>query len=187
MIQIRKSDDRGISQMDWLNSLHTFSFAQYRDPKFMRFGDLRVINEDIVQPGMGFGRHPHRDMEIVSYVVEGQLEHKDSMGNGSIIKAGEIQIMTAGAGVEHSEFNHSNTDLLHFLQIWTIPEQLGLAPRYQQISIRPSQNKLVLIGSRDGSDTAVTIHQIFACMHAFCKIITLLTIPCNKGVWGGFS
>ncbi|RUR09019.1 pirin family protein [Legionella septentrionalis] len=166
MIQIRKSDDRGISQMDWLKSLHTFSFAQYRDPKFMRFGDLRVINEDIVQPGMGFGRHPHRDMEIVSYVVEGQLEHKDSMGNGSIIKAGEIQIMTAGAGVEHSEFNHSNTDLLHFLQIWIIPAQLGLAPRYQQISIRPSQNKLVLIGSRDGSDTAVTIHQdirLYAC------------------------
>lgn len=159
MIYIRKSHDRGNSRYEWLNSFHTFSFAYYYDPKFMGFGNLRVINEDTVQAGNGFGRHPHNDMEIISYVVEGTLEHKDSMGTGSVIKPGEIQIMSAGTGVEHSEFNHSKTDLLHFLQIWIIPEKQNLTPNYEQKTIEKKENELILIGSRDKHDGAVLIHQ----------------------------
>ncbi len=159
MIQIRKSDDRGKSQLDWLKSAHTFSFAEYHDPHFMGLSDLRVINEDIVRPGMGFSRHPHRNMEIISYVIDGQLEHKDSMGNGSIIQPGEIQIMSAGTGVEHSEFNHSKTESLHFLQIWIIPNKQNLSPSYQQIKFQHSPNQLLLIGSQNRSNSAVMIHQ----------------------------
>jgi quercetin 2,3-dioxygenase len=159
MIFIRKSHDRGNSRIDWLNSFHTFSFADHYDPKFMGFGHLRVINEDTVQPGNGFGRHPHRDMEIISYVIEGSLEHKDSIGTGSIIKPGEIQRMSAGTGVEHSEYNHSLIDELHFLQIWIIPEKKGLIPGYEQKAISKSNNKLILIGSRNESSGAITIHQ----------------------------
>ena len=159
MITIRKSDDRGRGQHGWLNSYHTFSFANYYDPKFMGFGSLRVINEDTVQAANGFGKHPHDNMEIISYVVEGSLEHKDSMGTGSVIKPGEIQIMSAGTGVEHSEFNHSKTDPLHFLQIWIIPEKMGLKPSYQQKTIHKFNNELILIGSHDEHAGAVTIHQ----------------------------
>jgi quercetin 2,3-dioxygenase len=164
MISIRRSDQRGRSQLDWLNSYHTFSFAEYRDPEHMGFGHLRVINEDMVQPGMGFARHAHRDMDIISYVVEGELEHQDSMGNGSVIKPGDIQIMTAGTGIEHSEFNRSKSNLLHFLQIWIIPKKSHLKPSYQQKTIQPSDNELILIGCQDPKDTAVTIHQD-ACLY----------------------
>lgn len=159
MIYIRKSSERGNTKIGWLNSLHTFSFGEYHDLKFMGFSDLRVINQDIVQPGYGFGKHPHNDMEIISYVIDGSLEHKDSLGTGSIIKPGEIQRMSAGTGILHSEFNHSETDLLHFLQIWIIPEKKGLQPSYEQNQIPRFENKLILVGSRDGGDNVITIHQ----------------------------
>ena len=159
MIYIRKSSERGIGQTDWLKSFHTFSFANYYDPNFMGFRSLRVINEDTVKPGYGFGKHPHNDMEIITYVIEGALEHKDSMGTGSIIKPGEIQRMSAGTHVEHSEFNHSKTESLHLLQIWIIPEKMGLPASYEQKTILKSENKLILIGSPQAGEGAVTIHQ----------------------------
>ncbi len=159
MIQLRKSAERGRGQYDWLDSAYTFSFSEYHDPRFMRFGKLRVINEDVVAPSQGFARHPHRDMEIITYVVEGALAHQDSLGTGSVIKPGEIQRMSAGSGVEHSEFNHSNKDPVHLLQIWIFPEKPNLTPSYQQIQIQKTPNEFILIGSRDESDKAVTIHQ----------------------------
>lgn len=159
MIHLRKSSDRGHSQTDWLNSYHTFSFGDYSDPEFMGFGNLRVINEDTVQPGKGFAKHSHNNMEIISYVVDGSLEHKDSMGTGSIIKPGEIQIMSAGTGIEHSEFNHSISNLLHFLQIWIIPKSSGLKPTYQQNTIPKTQNSFILIGSQEGKNGTITIQQ----------------------------
>jgi redox-sensitive bicupin YhaK (pirin superfamily) len=159
MLYIRKGQDRGHSRYSWLNSFHTFSFANYYDPGFMGYGSLRVINEDTVQPGYGFEAHPHHNMEIISYVVDGLLEHKDSMGTGSVIKPGEIQIMSAGTGVEHSEFNHSKKDSLHFLQIWIIPSKPGLQPSYQQKTIQQSKNSFILIGSNEPQDNAVIINQ----------------------------
>jgi redox-sensitive bicupin YhaK (pirin superfamily) len=159
MIFIRKSADRGKSQLGWLDSSHTFSFSSYHDPKFMGFSHLRVINEDIVQPDNGFGRHSHSDMEIISYVIDGSLEHKDSMGTGSTIRPGEIQRMSAGSGVEHSEFNHSKTDPLHFLQIWVLPEEKNLPPSYEQKKIVSKSNELILIGSKRGGENVITIHQ----------------------------
>jgi redox-sensitive bicupin YhaK (pirin superfamily) len=159
VIIIRKGSDRGNSKIGWLNSFHTFSFGDYHDSDFMGFGNIRVINEDTVQPGNGFGKHPHKNMEIISYVIDGSLEHKDSMGTGSVIKPGEIQRMSAGTGVEHSEFNHSKTDLLHFLQIWIIPEKQQLPPSYEQKMFPKERNKFILIGSNDGMDNAITIHQ----------------------------
>ena len=156
---IRRSNQRGESHLDWLDSHHTFSFADYHDPKFTGFGSLRVINEDTVQAGKGFSQHPHKNMEIISYVIAGALEHKDSLGTGSIIRPGEIQRMSAGTGIEHSEFNHSNTELLHFLQIWIIPEAAEIKPSYEQKSIKNSQNQLILIGCQDQSIEAITIHQ----------------------------
>lgn len=159
MILLRKAGDRGHSKLDWLNSHHTFSFADYYDENWMGSGFLRVINEDFIQPGSGFDMHPHRNMEIITYVVRGALEHKDSMGNGSIIKPGEIQRMSAGSGVRHSEFNYSDTDELHLLQIWIVPENKGMKPGYEQKQIQKQSNQFILIGSNNPSVQAVTIHQ----------------------------
>jgi redox-sensitive bicupin YhaK (pirin superfamily) len=161
MITVRKASERGLSRTDWLESHHTFSFGDYADASHMGFGRLRVINDDTVAPGRGFGRHPHRDMEILSYVLDGALEHGDSMGNGSVIRPGELQRMTAGTGVVHSERNASPQAPVHFLQIWIEPETRGLAPGYEQKAFAEegTRNALRLIASRDGRDGSLTIHQ----------------------------
>src|SRR5271166_5126043 len=160
-ISVRKSEDRGKADFGWLQSRHTFSFGHYYDPKHMGFGPLRVINEDRVAPGGGFPTHPHRDMEIISYVLEGALEHKDSMGTGSVIRPGDVQRMSAGTGVLHSEYNASPTAPVHFLQIWIQPEAARLPPSYEQKSFSPDERRgrLRVIAARDGRDGAVTVHQ----------------------------
>lgn len=160
-IAVRRSEDRGRANFGWLDSKHTFSFGHYFDPEHMGFGPLRVINDDRVAPDGGFPTHPHSDMEIISYVLEGGLEHKDSIGTGSVIRPGDVQRMTAGSGVRHSEFNASKTDPVHFLQIWIVPEKIGLAPNYEQKSFPESEKRgqLRLVGSRDGRDGSVVIHQ----------------------------
>ncbi len=158
MIAIRKSTERGISQSDWLLSAHTFSFADYYDPEFLNFGPLRVINEDIINPGKGFGMHAHQHMEIITYVVSGMLEHKDSLHNGSQISPGEIQRMSAGHGVKHSEFNPSLDKNLHLLQIWIKPNA-DLEPSYEQKNISIRFNEFILIGAEKGNSQVVTIHQ----------------------------
>jgi quercetin 2,3-dioxygenase len=161
MITIRPAQDRGAANFGWLDSRHTFSFGNYYDPNHMGFADLRVINEDKVTPGQGFGTHGHRDMEIISYVLEGALEHKDSIGTGSVIRPGDVQRMSAGTGIMHSEYNASTTEPVHFLQIWILPEQKGIAPGYEQktFSEEEKRGKLRLVGSRDGRDGSITIHQ----------------------------
>jgi redox-sensitive bicupin YhaK (pirin superfamily) len=161
MITIRKSEDRGHANHGWLNTYHTFSFANYYNPKHMGFRALRVINEDRVSPGAGFGTHGHKDMEIITYVLEGALEHKDSIGTGSIIKPGEIQRMSAGTGIQHSEFNHSKIDSVHLLQIWILPETEGLAASYEQrtFEVAKKPGKLHLVAAKEGQNGAVTVHQ----------------------------
>ena len=161
MIDIRHAKERGAANFGWLDSRHTFSFGDYYDAKQMGFGPLRVINEDRVSPGQGFGTHGHKDMEIISYVLEGALEHKDSIGTGSVIRPGDVQVMSAGTGIRHSEFNHSKTEPVHFLQIWVVPDRQGIAPRYEQKAFPDvdKRRKLRLVGSSDGRDGSVVVHQ----------------------------
>lgn len=161
MITLRKAKDRGHFNFGWLDTYHTFSFGDYYDPRFMGFRSLRVINEDRVEAGRGFPRHPHRDMEIITYVLEGSLEHKDSLGTGSVIRPGDAQRMSAGRGITHSESNHSKDEPVHLLQIWIMPDRQGIAPGYEQKSYEAEEKRarLRLIASPDGRDDSVTIHQ----------------------------
>ena len=161
MIEIRKAGERGHFNFGWLDTWHSFSFGHYRDPKQQGFSDLLVINDDMVQPGMGFGTHPHRDMEIFTYILLGALEHKDSMGTGSIIRPGDVQMMSAGSGIQHSEFNPSKAELVHLLQIWIVPDRRGVAPRYQQVNFDASEKrgKLRLIISPDSADGSLNVYQ----------------------------
>ena len=160
MIHIRRSEDRGLADHGWLHSQHSFSFAEYFDPKWMGWGNLRVINEDRIAPGTGFGTHGHRDMEIISYVLQGELAHKDSMGNVKGIPPGDVQRMSAGSGVQHSEFNHAPNATTHFLQIWIEPNVRGIPPSYEQkrFSTEEKTGRLRLVASPDGADGSVTIH-----------------------------
>ncbi len=187
MITLRRALDRGHADHGWLKSWHTFSFGEYHDPAHMGFGNLRVINDDRIAPGTGFGTHGHRDMEIVSYVLEGALAHKDSLGNGAAIVPGEVQRMSAGTGVMHSEFNHARDASTHFLQIWIYPERAGIAPGYEQkaFSEADKRGKLALVASRDGREGSVTIHAD-AAIHAGLfdgDEAAELALPAGRRTW----
>ncbi len=182
MTELRRATDRGHANHGWLDSWHSFSFADYHDPAHMGFGPLRVINEDRVQPGMGFGTHGHRDMEIISYVLEGALEHKDSMGNGSVIRPGNVQRMSAGTGVRHSEYNPSASEGVHFLQIWIEPAERSVAPGYEEknFDTASKRGRLRLIASPDGREGSVTIHQdalVYAALLDGAEIATQSLAP----------
>jgi quercetin 2,3-dioxygenase len=183
LITLRPAADRGHSTLGWLTSHHTFSFSDYHDPAHMGFGPLRVINDDTVAPGMGFGTHPHRDMEIISYVVSGQLAHKDNLGNGSTIVRGDVQYMSAGTGVLHSEFNPSAAAPVHFLQIWVIPSQRSAAPRYGQTNFtdQAKLNRLLLAVSPDGRDGSIAIRQDASMYAALLEPGTGLTHTLSPG------
>jgi hypothetical protein len=159
-MNIRKASERGHANHGWLDSYHTFSFADYYDPNWMSYRSLRVINDDLVMPGMGFGKHPHRDMEIITYILSGSLEHKDSMGNGRVIKTGDVQYMAAGTGVQHSEFNPSKDEAVHLLQIWVQPDRKGVTPRYAEKSFKDAAADILhLVTSNAGRDGSIAIHQ----------------------------
>jgi redox-sensitive bicupin YhaK (pirin superfamily) len=187
MLEIRKSAERGTANLGWLLSRHTFSFADYHDPKHMGFGPLRVINEDRVEPGRGFPTHGHRDMEIISYVLEGALEHKDSIGTGSVIRPGDVQIMSAGSGIQHSEFNHSRSERVHFLQIWILPDRVGIAPRYDQKRFGSEDKRAQLrrVGSPDGADGSIVIHQDVQLYASLLNVGDTVTHPLapGRGAW----
>jgi redox-sensitive bicupin YhaK (pirin superfamily) len=159
--QLRKSNERGHANLGWLDSYHSFSFAEYYDPSHMSYSVLRVINEDVVAPAKGFGMHPHKNMEIITYMLGGELQHKDSLGNGSVIKAGDVQRMTAGTGIVHSEFNASNTQEAHLLQIWILPAEQGLTPSYEDkhFDAAQKQDRWCLIASPDGRESSLSVHQ----------------------------
>ncbi|HKQ40215.1 MAG TPA: pirin family protein [Verrucomicrobiae bacterium] len=160
MMKIRKANERGHAEHGWLDTYHTFSFANYYDPQWMGYRSLRVINDDLVMPGMGFGTHPHRDMEIITYILSGSLQHKDSMGNGRVIRTGEVQYMAAGTGVQHSEFNPAKDEAVHLLQIWIQPDQKGVKPRYAEKSLtNAAPGKLHLVTSKTGRNGSIEIHQ----------------------------
>ncbi len=187
MMAVRHAEERGVANFGWLKSRHTFSFGHYHDPQFMGFGPLRVINEDQVQPGRGFDTHGHQDMEIISYVLKGAMAHKDSMGTGSVIRPGDVQRMSAGTGVRHSEYNASDSDPQHFLQIWIIPERNGLEPSYEQKTFtdEDKNGQLRLVGSRDGRDGSVTIHQdvdLYAARVADTDSVTY-QLPAGRKGW----
>jgi redox-sensitive bicupin YhaK (pirin superfamily) len=186
-LTIRRSEERGKADFGWLDSRHTFSFGHYYDPTQMGFGPLRVINEDRVAPGGGFPTHPHSDMEILSYVIDGGLEHRDSLGTGSVIRPGDVQRMSAGTGVRHSEFNASKTEPVHFLQIWIIPEKRGIAPGYEQKTFPADEKRgrLKLIGSRDGREGSVTIHQDIALYASLLKPGEAVAheVAAGRGAW----
>jgi redox-sensitive bicupin YhaK (pirin superfamily) len=187
MITLRPAAERGHFDHGWLDTYHSFSFADYRDPDHMGFRVLRVINEDVVGPGEGFPTHAHRDMEIITYVLEGALEHKDSMGNGSVIAPGDVQRMSAGTGVRHSEFNHSTTDRVHLLQIWILPERTGVPPSYEQttFSREDRRARLRLIASPDGHEGSVTINQnarVYATILALGERVEHVLEP-GRHVW----
>ena len=186
MLEIRKAADRGTANFGWLDSRHTFSFGDYYDLEQMGFGPLRVINEDRVSPGQGFGTHGHRDMEIISYVLAGALEHKDSIGTGSVIRPGDVQVMSAGTGIRHSEFNHSKTEPVHFLQIWVVPDREGIAPRYEQKTFPDAdkRGRLRLVGSSDGREGSVVIYQdveLYAALLGAGEQVTHALRPGRKG------
>lgn len=187
MLSIRRAEDRGPTKIGWLDSKHTFSFGEYYDEAHMGFGPLRVINEDRVTPGAGFATHGHRDMEILSYVLNGALEHEDSIGAGSVIRPGDVQRMSAGTGIRHSEYNHSKTDPVHFLQIWILPDGAGLEPSYEQKAFDEAEKRgaLRLVGSRDGRDGSVTIHQdvsLYAGLFDGDEAAEFTLAP-GRGVW----
>ena len=187
MISIRRSDERGLADHGWLKSHHTFSFGSYQDRQHMRFRSLRVMNEDRVEPGQGFGTHGHNDMEIVSYVLDGELEHKDSMGNGEVLRPGEFQRITAGTGITHSEFNPSKQNGTHFYQIWILPERKGIEPSYEQKAFDSAdrRNKLQLVASRSGDEGSLLIHQdariFLADIDAEASVA--YEIPADRHVW----
>ena len=187
MIEIRRADERGHADHGWLDTRHTFSFAQYHEPRYMGFRTLRVINEDRVQPNRGFGTHAHRDMEILTYVVDGGLEHRDSMNNGSVIRPGDVQRMSAGTGVTHSEINASLEEVVHLLQIWILPDRRGIEPSYEQKHFPPSQrrDRLRLVASGDGRDGSVRIHQdadVYAALLADGARVHHALAP-QRGAW----
>ncbi len=187
MIRLRESEKRGRAALDWLDSYHTFSFGDYYDPAHMHFRSLRVINEDWVKPGQGFHPHSHQDMEIITYVLEGELEHQDSLGNGSVIRPGEIQRMSAGTGITHSEFNHSKEETLHLLQIWILPQEKNLAPGYEQKSFdcQNLKNQWQLIASKSPGKEAVKIHQdveLFVSFLDFNRELDYALRP-NRNAW----
>jgi quercetin 2,3-dioxygenase len=187
MIKIRDGNQRGKANFGWLDTHYTFSFSNYFDPEYMGFKSLRVINEDRVNPGGGFPTHGHQDMEIITYILQGALEHKDSIGNGSIIQPGEVQRMSAGTGILHSEFNPSDKEMVHLLQIWIIPKSKGITPSYEQKTFteREKSGQLRLIGSEDGRENSVTIHQdvnLYATLLKNGETISYKTSP-ERGIW----